>query len=234
MLMDEMNYCDFGYGCESGYGGGYLEDGARDFRVPQVTESESADGAENVDGADLSTNEKKEVIEKYKDLMDLWAQIVEVGVSLDPQVLNQLRQQLLAMMLDLKILGKDGKCDLNKLFELCGAIVAYKEKAGVKKEYPKRTEFIGSIAELEENELYLFDGLSSRGNKELGDYLYGIGIIMDNEIVYSTIFENDPIVMRNGKVENGRHRMATRAILAKCGYHMLHEWLIPKTETDNR
>jgi len=161
--------------------------------------------------------------------MKVWAQIVEVGVSKDPQILNQLRQLLQVLMYDLKIMDKDGKCDLDKLIDLCGVVVSFKENAGIKKGYPDKDSFDKVFSRVKRDSVLISD-LRGRSGEEFGDYLYGLGIIMDNEIVYETIFENDPITFRDGKVENGRHREAAKAVLAKCGYSLLHEWLKPEIE----
>jgi len=219
MVMD--NFC---YECESGYGR-YGGEDPRDFRMSSESDPEDDGHGE----AETSDKEKREILSKYEELMKLWAQIVEVGVSLDPQILNQLRQQLMALMVDLKIVDENGKYDLDKLMELCRVVVSYKENAGIKKGYPDREKFDEVYRKVKRDHVLIGD-LRGRDSEELGDYLYGLGTIMDNEIVYETIFENDPITVRDGHVENGRHREAAKLILAKCGYSMLHEWLVPKTE----
>ena len=132
-------------------------------------------------------------------------------------------------MYDLKIIDENGKCDLEKLIELCGVLVNYKEIARIKMGYPDRTKFDEIYRKVKWDHVLISD-LRGRDGEELGDYLYCLGIIMDNEIVYKTIFENDPITFRDGKVENGRHREATKAVLAKCDYSLLHEWLKPVIE----
>lgn len=219
-----MNNGDYGYDCESNYGR-FGDEGARNFRVPIERESEEDES----DGDGETEEVKKEILGKYEELMNIWAQIVEVGASLDPQMLNQLRQQLQALMYDLKIIDESGNCDLDKLIKLCGVLVNYKEKPVVKKGYPNREKFEEVYRKVKRNHVLISD-LTGRDGKELGDYLYGLGIIMDNEIVYKTIFENDPIIFRDGKVENGRHREAAKAVLTKCGYALLHEWLKPMIE----
>jgi hypothetical protein len=221
MVMDDY---DFSYGCESGYGRYGGEEAARNFRAPSEMEPEDDGGGEGE-----TEEEKKEILGKYEELMKIWAQIVEVGVSWDPTVLAQLRQQLQALMCDLKIIDENGKCDLDKLIELCGVVVSFKENAGIKKGYPDRESFDKVFSRVKRDHVLIND-LRGRDGEELGDYLYGLGIIMDNEVVYKTIFENDPITFRDGEVENGRHREAAKAVLAKCEYSLLHEWLKPEIE----
>jgi hypothetical protein len=59
--------------------------------------------------------------------------------------------------------------------------------------------------------------IQRRGNVSLENYLYNLGILMSNKLVYTTVFaEDDAIEVGRGfQVENGRHRAFTLRCLGR-------------------
>ncbi len=213
--------------CESSFGRG--SEGFAEWKAPKTEDQAESDEVEQEVEFESITEEPKleakETIKKYDKLMQLWADIIEKGPSWEPGILDMKRKAVGTLLHTLGILDKKGKCDIDKLLELSGYITSLKETPIKDKYYPKFDKFQKGYEEAKEENGVLFDDLKGRG-EDIQTYLYGLGIVMDNEIVYESIFENDPI--RKGKfdkVENGRHRVASMESLGKCGYFMSHPWI---------
>ncbi len=214
--------------CETPYGGG----GYENWHAPKPEELEESEnqeaGQEEMAGEPIV--EAKETISQYEELMKQWAEIIEKGPSWDPALLAAKRQDVSNLLLALGILDEDGKSDIKKLLELSRYITTLKEVPIKKKDYPNPANFHKSFVKAKEENPDLFDDLKGRG-EDVESYLYGLGIIMDNEIVYENIFADNPIVKgKNGQVENGRHRVACMTSLAKSNYSVIHPWIKIKYE----
>ena len=59
----------------------------------------------------------------------------------------------------------------------------------------------------------------------LAEYLYGLGVVMSDEIVYKSVFENDDIQIKDSRVTNGKHREAALDVLRMCGFKNPMKWV---------
>ncbi len=212
--------------CESSHGGG-----GEGYESWHARREEEPEEDEQNQETERSSQEIMESLPQYEKMMKLWADIIEKGVSWDPGMLATMRLQVNDLLMALGLVDEDGKCDVNKLMDFAVLVSRYKELPIKKDDYPDRKSFIKGVKLAIEENPELFDNLEGRDGKEIGDYLYGLGIVMDTQIVYESIFENDPIAYgRNGKVENGRHRVAVLRSFEKCGYIQNRPWVKSVTE----
>lgn len=209
--------------CESRHGGG--GEGYESWHTPR---HEEPDGEESEVGREeeITSREIMELLPAYEKLMKLWAKVIEGGTDLDPLILASMRSQINDLLIALGVVDDNGKCDIKKLVDFTVLVARYKELPIKKDDYPDRKSFIKGVKLAIDENPELFEYLEGRDGKEIGDYLYGLGIVMDTQLVYENIFENDQIVYgKNGKVENGRHRVAVLRSFEKCGYHQNRPWI---------
>ncbi len=212
--------------CESRYGGG-----GEAYEAWHAPKDDDLENGEQDQERERLSREIMESLPQFEELMKLWAEIIEKGASWDPGMLATMRLQVNDLLVALGLVDEDGKCDVNKLMDFVILVAQYKELPIKKDGYPDRKSFINGVKLAIEENPELFDDLEGRDGKEIGDYLYGLGMVMDTQIVYENIFNNDPITYgKNGKVENGRHRVAVLISFEKCGYYQNRPWVKSVTE----
>lgn len=185
--------------CESRHGSG--RESYESWHAPRDEETVEDEQKQETE---RSSQEIMESLPKYEKLMKLWADIIEKGASWDPGMLATMRLQVNDLLVALGLIDEDGKCDVNKLLDFAVLVARYKELPIKKDDYPDRKTFIKGVKLAIEENPELFDNLEGRDGKEIGNYLYGLGIVMDTQLVYENIFENDPLRMeRVGKLKMG-------------------------------
>ena len=171
-----------------------------------------------------SSPEMREV-ESHEQAALLLARIIETGPDLDPQALAALRQQLT----QLGVLDEDGSLNLDLWIKTTARITTLKTTGIMPEGYPTLKAFSEACSQLEQETEYI----SPRGaDIALEDYLYGLGMVMASEPAYTTIFENDPITKKDGKVTNGCHRSLTLQVLGQCGF-LTTDWRWVTQETES-
>lgn len=169
--------------------------------------------------------------ESFSESERLLALIVETGPSMDPQKLSQMQTQLRQHLQVVGVLGDDGKIDIKQWMDYSIDLTNKKNSPLKPDDYPEKEIFNDGVASLRKVEPEIFDNVSPRGNKTMEDYLYGVGIVMSSRLAYTNIFKDDPIVYgRDGKVENGRHRVIAEKVLKEVGYDANWDWI--ETQTD--
>lgn len=191
---------------------------------------ESGERSRAEESSALESTEKVEreitmdVMKDFNETMRLLAWWIEVAPGLDPDVKqahpNTNRYQ--ELIKHLQLTNNDGGIDFNKVNNMVDSIQNRLLNPIKPKNYPEQKKFLGVFEEM--GKFYYKDGeegLKGRMGKTLGDYLYGLGIIMSDQVVYSDMFPDDvdPIKLRGSEIENGRHRIATLDVLEECGYN---------------
>ncbi|MBP9820077.1 hypothetical protein KBC79_05080 [Candidatus Woesebacteria bacterium] len=176
--------------------------------------------------------EAAERAERFEEILQLLADLIEKGPAMDPAIQQQKRKQLQALMKQAGVLNAQGQLDLDAWMSLCTAISESKTTAVTPPGYPTLEEFSSIISQ---NQEYFWDDhymLTARGFPSLEEYLHGLGTVLATQLVYETVFADDPIVIRNGVVENGRHRALTLRVLSRLGQPTQSWHWIKKTQDD--
>ena len=164
--------------------------------------------------------------ESFSESERLMAKIIETGPAIDPQKLAQMQAQLCQHLNIVGVLGDDGKINIQQWMDYLTDLTRKRNIPLRPDDYPDEETFNKGVLELKESDPELFDNVSPRGGKTMEDYLYGVGMVMANRLVYTSIFKDDPIVYgEGGKVENGRHRVIVQRVLNRVGYNTNWGWV---------
>lgn len=167
----------------------------------------------------------------YHEAVDLFAEIAEKGGGMDPAKLAGLRAQLQHNLKALGATRQDGSLHTVAWSDFVCQMAQRKDTPIKPENYPAEEVFAEAYARVVTDKEQLQDDIQPRGNTTPEDYLYGLGMVMATREVYESVFENDPIVIRNGKAENGRHRDLAREVLQSSGY--VENWPWVKTEYED-
>lgn len=158
--------------------------------------------------------EELEII-AYEEAVSILAKIVETGPALDPQKLAALRAQLQQYLGQLGTLDDYGNLDSSLWAKAMVKIVDLTTFGKKPEGYPTMRVFSKAYSELNQDEI---KDIKPRGDRiSPAEYLYGLGIIMASQPTYESVFKEDPIVIKRGTIQNGRHRNIALQVLNGCG-----------------
>lgn len=168
----------------------------------------------------------------FSEIEKLFAQYIEIGASWNPQKLASVKAQLYKNFKQMGVLGSSGNLIAQAYDDLVCRLASVKDTTVKPDNFPQQEIFKEKYKEiLGENPD--FAKIEGRMGKLPEEYLYGVGILMANRPVYEALFEDDPIIVRKGQVENGRHRSLAKDVLDRCNYNTSN-WSWVKTETEKK
>lgn len=175
-------------------------------------------------GASFLRIETKQVEEIEK----LWAELIEKGGDMDDTKKQLIRAKLHTQLQKLGVLNSNGVIDTSLWANLVSQIAQRKTTPLKPKDYPDLELFKEKFEEYKRAHEEI--GLLRRHTQTLPEYLYGLGIVMSDKLVYETVFKNDRIQIRDSEVTNGRHREAALGILRMCGFRQQMPWVTVEYE----
>lgn len=168
---------------------------------------------------------EKEALKQEIDA--LWAWLIEKSYE-DPTGAQTARQQLSQNLQKLGVVDPNGQLNIKLWTDFVTTQAQRKSTPVTPKDYPIYETFEEKYLELLKQKPEL--ELLHRHTDNIPKYLYGLGMVMSDKVVYKSIFQNDDITIKNGEVENGKHREATREILNMCGFIKQMPWIIVSYE----
>lgn len=165
---------------------------------------------------------------RAEEIDKLWAWLVEKSHE-DPAAAAGVRQLLNQYLNQLGVVNSQGVIDTQAWGELMSAKFLREQNPIKPKGYPEYGEFEHKFKEYSEthdvSEL-------KRHTDNLPQYLYGLGQVIHDRVVYENLFKNDEIAIRGSRVENGKHREASIDVLRMCGFNKPTPWVVIEYETD--
>lgn len=166
----------------------------------------------------------------FSETLVLMAKITETGGALDPVKLAGMRAKLRQNLGQFGVLDGLGHLKPDAWMSFLAMMSDERRNPAKPANYPAEEKFRESYGQVVSEEPDFIDNVSGRGGRSLESYLYGLGIVMASEVAYREIFRNDPITLRAGKVENGRHRVLTERVLDRCGFIRNWSWVERRVE----
>jgi len=201
---------EYGYFCEGrgGYEGGSY--GSESPRMEHTTDETT------------ELDVTKEQLDSFKDVMRIWADLIEKGGDMDSNKKSVLRANLANLLSQIGIaVNDDNRVDLESLKGFVLRLEQSQEKPKAKSNYPSKQNFLEVFDGMRDSFVGFYKDVKGRDGFDLGEYLYSLGVLMDSEVAYEHIFADDSM----SETDSGRHRKMALLVLERCGYFMNHKWL---------